>query len=747
MMKIEFELNKKRVLIFTLAIQLATFGIIGMNELGIKLFFLKQIVVFIYLVFIPGVLIIGNLKLLSKLSFVEMVLYAVGLSNSFLMIVGLIINDIYPIFGISKPISEPPLIITIGVCNLILWVSYLIRGEMFIKHFKINLGEPYLFLLLLPFFSIFGACFLTYYNNNIILLFMFAIISIIPILAVLKLPEDFYPVVLWVISISLLFQTSLVSTAVPNGGDATTEYYFSKLVLHNGIWKPSIPHNSNSMLRIVILHPVFSILLGMSLIWEYKIIHPLIFSLTPVALYLLYRKQTNSKIAFLGSCLFMFIFPFFTTLAMNTRTGMAIFYLVLIMLLIVNNNISKNIKIILYILFSFSLITSHYGTGWLFMLALPIIYILILIFKSHLNNKMKFSEFLSFELVAVYLTLAILWYSHTSRANIFRNFTWSMYIMLKNALVSLGFDVKTSYTVFVLVKEWAPTIEIIKYLFSIIILLSIIGIFNIVWGIIRLRRSYNFYAEYMFLSVLFLGMFLSTLLPQTRSAAPIRIYTLSMIFLSPFCVIGFIKFIKLIDVSIFKLTKQSIITKTTEKKQGEYYILLVFSVFLLILILFNSGFFSELFIKDYSPNILIHKKELTKKDIPPSEIDNRIITFYRWYFPECDVLSAMWLSERGKHTYRVYAQLAGLEGALNAYGSYQIRDQRFINFPTIPNIKPKERSYVYLRYLNYVQGIILSQIYPKIKWYSVKLLKLDVKGNKIYCNNGSAIYYLKPERC
>ncbi|HIE59626.1 MAG TPA: hypothetical protein EYP82_06825 [Hydrogenothermaceae bacterium] len=334
MMKIKFKIDRKRTLIFTLVIQLATLGIIGLDKLGIDLFLLRQLILFIYLTFVPGILVISILKLLNKLSITEIVLYSVGLSNSFLMIVGLIINSIYPIFGISKPISELPLIVTIGVCNLVLWGLYFIRGELFTKWFEINLRKSYLLIILLPILSIFGTYFLTYYNSNVILLFMFAILSIVPILAILKFPEDFYPAILWVISISLLFQTSLVSTVVPNGGDATCEYHCSKLVLNYGIWDPtgsslssSNVYNLNSMLRIVILHPIFSILLEMSLIWEFKIVHPLIFSLTPVALYLIYKRQTNSKIGFLSSCLFMFIFPFFTTLAMNTRTGLAILFL------------------------------------------------------------------------------------------------------------------------------------------------------------------------------------------------------------------------------------------------------------------------------------------------------------------------------------------------------------------------------------------------------------------------------------
>ena len=776
-MNIKFKLDRKGILIFTFIIQLATFGLIGLDKLEIDLFLLRQLILFIYLTFVPGILIIGALKLLNKLSITEIVLYSVGLSNSFLMIIGLIINNIYPIFGISKPISELPLIVTISVCNLVLWWVYFIRGEFFTKWLEIELRKFNLIILiivlLLPTLSILGTYFLTWYSSNIILLFMLAIISIIPLLAILKFPEDFYPVILWTISISLLFQTSLVSTVVPNGGDATCEYYISKFVLNNGIWDPcglsndvSLLNNINSMLRIAILHPIFSILLKISLIWEYKIIHPLIFSLTPVALYLVYKKQTTNKIGFLSSCLFMFLFPFFTTLAMNTRTGMAIFYITLILLLMVDNKISRPSKVVLYVLFLFSIITSHYGTGWLFMLALLFTYILvvsviplikIIIFKNYYylninNNEWKFSKFLSLKLVMIYFIMAIAWYLYTSRGSVFNNFTNLMYVILKNALTNLRFDVKTSYTTLAIMKEWVPTIEVIKFLFLVTIIFSMVGIFSIVYGFTKHRKLYyNFHPEYILLSIVFIGILLCTLLPHTWSTAPIRIYILSMILLSPLCVIGFIKYIKFIIIILilkFKLfnISNNIFNKELIDKSINYILLIIFSIYLFILILFNSGFFSELFLKDYSPNILIHKKRLIEKEIAEYEVDNRILTFYRWYFPEYDVLSAIWLSKMGKHEYKVYTQLAGLEDALVAYGSYKKGDQRFIHLPTvIKPIKLKE-GYVYLRYLNYVQGIIITEYYPELKWYYFNLLNLDEKGDKIYCNGGSAIYHIGRSR-
>ena len=117
-----FQMNDweiKKFLKVVLAIQLVMWGVIGLDAIGLKIPIIRQFIGFIYLTFVPGIVILRILKL-HKLGNIETFLYTVGLSIATLMFTGLFMNSLYPIFGISRPISTIPLIITISVVVLIL---------------------------------------------------------------------------------------------------------------------------------------------------------------------------------------------------------------------------------------------------------------------------------------------------------------------------------------------------------------------------------------------------------------------------------------------------------------------------------------------------------------------------------------------------------------------------------------------------------------------------------------------------
>lgn len=75
------------------------------------------------------------------------------------------------------------------------------------------------------------------------------------------------------------------------------------------------------MLQIVVLHPVYALVTGLDLVWVFKLVHPLVFSLTPVVLYWTSRKFTDDRVAFLSAFLWMALFSFFIVLSRNTRTS------------------------------------------------------------------------------------------------------------------------------------------------------------------------------------------------------------------------------------------------------------------------------------------------------------------------------------------------------------------------------------------------------------------------------------------
>lgn len=102
-----------------IAIQVAMFALMGLAVLGLNIPGLRQVVGFIYLSFVPGVIILRILKI-HRLSTIETLLYSVGLSIVFLMFTGVLMNALYPRIGISRPISTIPLTITMGIIILIM---------------------------------------------------------------------------------------------------------------------------------------------------------------------------------------------------------------------------------------------------------------------------------------------------------------------------------------------------------------------------------------------------------------------------------------------------------------------------------------------------------------------------------------------------------------------------------------------------------------------------------------------------
>ena len=77
------------------------------------------------------------------------------------MLTGALINSLYPLIGILKPISEIPIVITISVIVLLLCFVCYLRDKDFSTYFSINTQQIFshsvLSLLLLPFLAVFGT--------------------------------------------------------------------------------------------------------------------------------------------------------------------------------------------------------------------------------------------------------------------------------------------------------------------------------------------------------------------------------------------------------------------------------------------------------------------------------------------------------------------------------------------------------------------------------------------------------------
>ena len=374
-----------------LAIHITMCAAICLDVVGLQIPIIRPLIGFIYLTFVPGILILRIIRL-HKISNIETLLYTVGLSLATLMFTGFFMNMIYPSFGISGPISLVPLVITLSAVVLVLCVLCYARDKDFADPSFIDVEEvlspPVLFLGLIPFMAVLGTYLVNFHHNNILLMLMITVVALVALLIGFDkfIPVKLYPLAIWVMAISLIWHNTLISSYI-NVCDVVSEYYVADLVVKNSFWDWTIYGSSNAVLSSVMLAPISHHVLNMDLTWIFKIIYPLLYSLVTVGAYFIFLKETkNNKIAFLSSFLLVSIAPFYGEVALITKQSTAEIFLVLLFMLMLNRDMNTMKKSFLTIIFGTSLIVSHYGTSYLVMFLL--IFVLFFLYLTE-NQKIK----------------------------------------------------------------------------------------------------------------------------------------------------------------------------------------------------------------------------------------------------------------------------------------------------------------------------------------------------------------------
>ena len=231
----------------------------------IQYLYFRAIFSFIFLIIVPGLLIMLMIKI-RGISFWEYLVYTIGLSIAFLMFGGLFINSILPLVGIDKPLSLVPLLISVNILLLIFWIIAYKRNKeilLEIKPPKLDRLNKLFFTIptIFPILGIFGANILNNQGPNYLTLTMLGGIAVYVFFIVLfrkKLNENIYHWAILMMSISLLLMPSLRSWHI-SGWDIHQEYQMFQLTKENFHWSmsnfPGQPYNA--CLSITILPTIF----------------------------------------------------------------------------------------------------------------------------------------------------------------------------------------------------------------------------------------------------------------------------------------------------------------------------------------------------------------------------------------------------------------------------------------------------------------------------------------------------------
>lgn len=667
----------------------------------------RQVIGFLYLTFIPGVVLLRILKL-DKLNIAEIILFSAGLSIAFLMFTGLLINELGPLIGISKPLSLAPLMIILnGVILLSCFLSYLKdKNFRFPLAESIKLSPSTLLLFFIPLLSVIGVLLVnTFPRNNSILLLMIITISALVFLGTLSkklLPPKYYPLALIIIAIALLFHASLISNHI-NGFDIQIEYYVFKLTEKNSYWSSAISYTNlayartNAMLSVTVLPTIYLNILNMEGTWILKIIYPLIFSFVPLGLYQLYKTRVGKKVAFMSTFFFMANFAFFTEMIGLAKQMVAELFYILLFLVLLNKKIKPVKKTICFIIFSTALVVSHYSTAYIFMFL--IFFAMLSLF--FLKNK---TRSITAGLVVLFFVIQFAWYIYVSGSGPFNEFISYVNFMFRNLFTnffnpgSRGASVLKGVGMTSTVSFGHLMGRIFAYATEFFIIIGFITS-------LTKRKKFIVNQEYMVISSLNMALLAMCILVPffARGLNMARFYHIQLFFLAPFCILGGETFFELIS----------------NKKIKSYLPVLIV---LIPFFLYQTEFVYEL-TGDDSWSIPLSKYRMDAQ----RQRELAVLS-------ELDVVGAEWLSKYvDVGRIPVYADHPATYSVLG--GGYGMIYRDTINLLD-NNTIVLPGGVIYLRWINTFGGVISVGR----KQWNITEISFIPYANRIYSNGGCVIY-------
>lgn len=745
-----------RILIFGLITNLLVF-------FDIQYFYLRAIFSFIFVITIPGLLIILMLKI-REIGFWEYMVYTIGLSISFLMFGGLFINFALPLVGIVKPLSLIPLLISLDAFLLIFWfIDYERNKEILfeIRLPKLDWLNRIFFItpVILPLLSILGAIILNNRGPNYLTIIMLGGIAIYVFFVVLfrkKLNENIYPWAILMLSISLLLMYSLRSWHII-GWDINQEYLVFTLTNNAKHWSSYVSSSDySSCISITILPTIFASFVKINNEYIYKLFFPILFSIVPLMIYLSTKKFLSEGCAFLTSFFFISQYWFISLMPALARQEMAFIFLALILLLTFNHGLKESIKSFLFIILGMSIILSHYSTNYFWIATMVTFYVIGRFLKIFFIKKLKL--FFSFKYILLMILVTFLWQFQlnvppNNFGGVFSAIIYDISNIFSEESITLGFNRLTFQN------------------------LNINNDQNVFNNYLTMTREYKNKALILYPKSTYRdynprAVFPEKLKSQITKETSINVFNLlKLIKLILIVILPIIGILHLFREYFFKKNKNRDINNL-KNCIGNYILISISTVPLIGLFLFLPSlqahynltrmylqgllFFS--FLTVLGGCYLFYKLRLDKIGYfilgltlilfflsstglvsqiiggnPLLPLNNFGEEYNSFYTTQLDVKSAIWLANKREDNRMIYAdEIAGLRLISSAY----INDYIFDILPSTIDT----RSYVYLSQTNVEKGKVYKRYNIGFLAYDTPIEFLNSNKNLIYNNGGSEVF-------
>lgn len=721
-------MDNNNTFVFVLAIHILLY-----LSIGLDIPLIRQCVGFIYLTFVCGFVILHALNISEK-SFIETILLSVALSVAFATFSGLLIDTLLHFLGVSAPLSAIPSAIIMNSLTLAIFLFSQRKniGKRFIApriDFLTGLRTSAVILYALSFLLLLLSVIGTLYTNVYLTLLAIVGIAVIFVLCTVSriLPSKYHTIVLFAVSLSLLYQASFVSSHIM-GYDIFSEYYVFKVARATSYWNPPGVVSDfggltvyDSVLSTTILPTLYSTVLNVDGDLIFKVIYPFIFAFVPLFLYKTYEGQLG-KIVGIVSAFFFIANPinFYGLESLSlAREMIAYLFLAAAIFSLLNRDMDAKNRKILFIVFSAALAVSAYSLSFIYAF-----FLILTLIGLRLTGGGK-NKTLSLSLVVVVLCAVFAWYMFVSSPplnklsfvvnNFFQNFRQDLLNTEARLPGQYSLLSPTAQTTFVGLVH-----KLLIYLTQ-----GLVVVGAVVMAL--KRKSIKMSPEFRWMVICSVCLLVISLaLPNVATAINFsRFYRLTMLFLSPMFAIG--------GIYLFDLLKRVRIFSHASFRTISFEGIGI----LLVAIILSAFFIFSVGLANYVSGDYPFSYALSYGSMQKSTDSTQRIEVLSVSIPECDVWGAKWLAARtGSHA-AIYA---------DELGTMTLFDYTTLcrnnTHPLLNTTLPKTDSYIYLRKLNIVEGILSFSVTKAYPQYNISDISLTLsESDKIYSNGQSEAYY------
>lgn len=501
---------------------------------GTPLDALRPVVAFVYLLIVPGLLLVRLLRVYQEDPLAQLVT-AVGLSLIYDMVLGLLLSGI-PSAVIERPLDAevflPTSLLITGVLSLA------VRSEQSLLAPFVKFARPSsLAWALLPLAAVFVALHVRGGGATLWMVVLLAVIAATPLLLLVRRPTAAEcAVALFSICLALAFHKYFVSPELP-GWDGRREAFFASQVLDAGRWSPQSSHIYQAMLSITVLPTVASEAVGVHLATTFKIFFSVVLALIPVTLFLALKNWFSVHWALLAAFLYLGHYVFSVVMLNVARQTVATFLLVLLILTITKVEGRAVHVRALQLALALGVIFSHYSTAPFMLIAFGTILLLTLLVRHRVPLDQYQTEALpSLGTLLAVSIFAYVWFSWASGDRVFTAFVVNGQRIAMGIANDLLFN---HQAITVSAGLIPPGVSYKMLLFAnwAIVLTSLTGFAICLYGVVRRDRLRTNLAIMGSAGILLGGFFF--LLPQTTESLTIsRVFFMILLWLLPLLIYG-----------------------------------------------------------------------------------------------------------------------------------------------------------------------------------------------------------------